>query len=177
LWLFALRRSCCVEGTRREATDRTAKEPDQPKTSTPSPFCFLLRSASPSSSPSPPSCYHVQKRKVSPRPPSPCCGTRPSSRGEKSGLAHDVVLLIWLNRTAATARLPTLVCRPSSRALRLQVPLPTIRARSPLDLYVIIAVKCAELLVSPSWSNRRLAHACTHVQGSGRFCLWLAIPN
>jgi hypothetical protein len=79
------------------------------------------------------------------------------------GLAHDVVLLIWLNRTAATARPPTLVCRPSSRALRLQVPLPTIRARSPLDLYVLIAVKCAELLVSPSWSNRWLAHACTHV--------------
>jgi hypothetical protein len=93
---------------------------------------------------------------------SPYCGTRPSSRGEKSGLAHDVVLLIWLNRTAATARPPTLVCRPSSRALRLQVPLPTIRARSPLDLYVIIVVECAALLVPPPRSNRRLAHACTH---------------
>jgi hypothetical protein len=34
-------------GDRREATDRTAKELDQPKTSTPSLFCFLLRSASP----------------------------------------------------------------------------------------------------------------------------------
>jgi hypothetical protein len=55
------------------------------------------------------------------------------------------------------------VSRPSSRALRLQVPLPTIRARAPIDLSALLAVKCAELLVSPSWSNRRLAHACTHV--------------
>jgi hypothetical protein len=96
---------------------------------------------------------------------------------EKSGLAHDVVLLIWLNRTAATVRPPTLVCRPSSRALRLQVPLPTIRARSPLDLYVLIVVECAALLVSPPRSNRRLAHACPHAQGGGRFCLWPAIPS
>jgi hypothetical protein len=49
---------------------------------------------------------------------------------EKSGLAHDVVLLIWLNRTAATARPPTLVCRPSSQSLHLQVPLPST-ARAP----------------------------------------------
>jgi hypothetical protein len=40
----------------------------------------------------------------------------------------------------ATAPPPTLVCRPSSRALRLQVPLPTIRARTPLDLSILLAV-------------------------------------
>jgi hypothetical protein len=34
-------------GDHREATDRTAQEPDQPRTSTPSLFYFLLRSASP----------------------------------------------------------------------------------------------------------------------------------
>jgi hypothetical protein len=62
----------------------------------------------------------------------------------------------------ATAQTPLLVCRPSSQALRLQVPLPTIRARSPLDLYVLIVVECAALLVSPSRSNRRLVHACMH---------------
>jgi hypothetical protein len=55
------------------------------------------------------------------------------------------------------------VCRPSSRALRLQVLLPTIRSRAPLDLSVLLAVECAKLLVSPSRSNRRQAHACTHM--------------
>jgi hypothetical protein len=70
--------------------------------------------------------------------------------------------LIWLNRTAATARPPTLVCRPSSRALRLQVPLPMTRTRAPLDLYVLIIVECVALLVSLSRSNHQLAHACTH---------------
>jgi hypothetical protein len=74
-----------------------------------------------------------------------------------------VMCLPWLNCTTATVRLPTLVCRPSSRALRLQVPLPMIRARTPLDLSVLLAVECAELLVSPLRSIRRLAHACTHV--------------
>jgi hypothetical protein len=52
-----------------------------------------------------------------------------------------------------------LVYQPSSRALCLQVPLPTIRARAPLDLYVLIAIKRAALLVLPSRSNRRLAEA------------------
>jgi hypothetical protein len=86
----------------------------------------------------------------------------PSSRGKNRALPM-VMCLLWLNCTAATARPPTLVCRPLSRALRLQVPLPTIRARAPLDLSVLLAVECAELLVSPSRSNRRHAHACTHM--------------
>jgi hypothetical protein len=38
------------------------------------------------------------------------------------------------------ARPPTLVCRPSSRALRLQVLLPTIRAHTLLDLSVLLTV-------------------------------------
>jgi hypothetical protein len=54
------------------------------------------------------------------------------------------------------------VCRPSSRALRLQVPLPTICARAPLDLSVLSAVERAALLVLPSRLNRRLVHACMH---------------
>jgi hypothetical protein len=105
--------------------------------------------------------HHNLNRKVS--TVVPIAAVEPGLRaGGKSGLAHDVVLLIWLNRAAATARPPTLVCRPSSRALRLQVPLPTICERAPLDLYVLFVVECAALLVSPSRSNRRLAHACTH---------------
>jgi hypothetical protein len=88
-----------------------------------------------------------------------------------------VMCLLWLNRTAATARPPTLVCRPSSRALRLQVPLPTIRARAPLDLSVLIVVECAALLVSPSRSNHRLVHACMHAWRGTRFCLYLIVPS
>jgi hypothetical protein len=149
-------------GDSREATDRTAQEPDQPKTSMSSLFCFLLRFAFPFVEPVTTVLLSRPEAQGEPSTPFTLLWTRPSSRGEKLGLAHDVVPIIWLNRTAATARLPTLVCRPSSRALRLQVPLPTFRARAPLDLYVLIAVKCAALLVSPSRSNRRLAHACTH---------------
>jgi hypothetical protein len=52
----------------------------------------------------------------------------PSSRGKNRALPM-VMGMLWLNCTAATARPPTLVCRPSSRALRLQVPLSTIRVR------------------------------------------------
>jgi hypothetical protein len=169
LWLLASRRRANPPspellrgGDRREATDRTAQEPDQPRTSTPSLFYFLLRSASPFVESVTTVLLSRPETQGEPSTPFTLLWTRPSSRREKLGLAHDVVLIIWLNRTTATARPPTLVCRPSSRALRLQVPLPTIRARAPLDLYVLIAVECAALLVSPSRSNRRLAHACTH---------------
>jgi hypothetical protein len=85
----------------------------------------------------------------------------PSSRGKNRALPM-VMCLLWLNCIAATARPPTLVCRPSSRALRLQVPLPTIRAHAPLDLSVLSAVERAALLVLPSRLNRRLVHACMH---------------
>jgi hypothetical protein len=92
------------------------------------------------------------------------------SRGKNRALPM-VMCLLWLNYTAATARPPMLVCRPSSRALHLQVPLPMIRTRAPLDLSVLLAVECAELLVSPSRSNRRHAHTRTHMYGGGRLCL------
>jgi hypothetical protein len=83
----------------------------------------------------------------------------PSSRGKNRALPM-VMCLLWLNCTAATARPLTLVCRPSSQALRLQEPLLTIRVRAPLDLSVLSAVERAALLVLPSRLNRRLVHAC-----------------
>jgi hypothetical protein len=54
------------------------------------------------------------------------------------------------------------MCRPSSRALRLQVPLSMIRARAPLDLSVLSAVERTALLVLPPRLNRRLVHVCMH---------------
>jgi hypothetical protein len=85
----------------------------------------------------------------------------PTSRGKNRALPM-VMCLLWLNCTAATARPPTLVCRPSSRALRLQVPLSMIRARAPLDLSVLSAVERTALLVLPPRLNRRLVHVCMH---------------
>jgi hypothetical protein len=60
---------------------------------------------------------------------SPCCGSRPSSRGKNRALPM-VLCFNLLELLRAAAQTPSLVCRPSSQALRLQVPLSsTARAR------------------------------------------------
>jgi hypothetical protein len=51
-------------------------------------------------------------------------------------------MCLYVSLHRATARPPTLVCRPLSRALRLQVPLPSFRARSAVS-------------VSSTWPGRR----------------------
>jgi hypothetical protein len=60
---------------------------------------------------------------------SPCCGSRPSSRGKNRALPM-VLCFNLLELLRAAAQTPSLVCRPSSQALRLQVPLPST-ARAP----------------------------------------------
>jgi hypothetical protein len=68
------RRSCCVEGT--AVKPRTAPPRSRTSQGPRHRPCSASYSAlpPPSQSPSPPSCCRVQKRKVSPQPPSPCCG-------------------------------------------------------------------------------------------------------
>jgi hypothetical protein len=72
-------------------------------------------------------CYGIQENQMSAI--ITLTSAKPSLRAKgKTGHCAWCCALLWLTRIAATARPPTLVCRPSSRALHLQVPLPTIRA-------------------------------------------------
>jgi hypothetical protein len=65
--------------------------------------------------------------------------------------------------TALRRRADAVACVPTiESSLTLAGAAAVDRARAPLDLYVLIAVERAALLVLPSRLNRRLAHACTH---------------
>jgi hypothetical protein len=68
-------------GDRCEATNRTAQEPNQPRTSTPSLICFLLRSAFPFVEPVTTVLLLRPEAQGEPSTPFTLLWTRPSSRG------------------------------------------------------------------------------------------------
>jgi hypothetical protein len=78
--------------------------------------------------------------------------TEPNRRGQ----AKPLPALL----SAATRSL-SFVCRPSSRALRLQVLLPMICGCAPLALFVCIADEHATLPVTSSRPSCRFARSCT----------------
>jgi hypothetical protein len=124
------RQSCCVEGT--VVKPRTA--PPRSRTSQGPrrrPYSASYSALPPpSSSPSPPSCCRVQKRKVNPRPPSPCCG--PSLRAvDDRALCARVLPGRLLPAPRCRADPLSLECWPLSHAGRLAGAAAYCDARAP----------------------------------------------